>query len=130
MITITQDAVWVKCKDCNGWTKVTTQDIAVLYSFIEVPLLNWVFYECSVCDEDKHLFLLSYKDPVYLLTVLQDSSGVAEVALELPSETDLSLFAATYGHIPQLHVRYYIETKVMEFARKLQSVRSLLELTD
>lgn len=130
MITITQNAVWVKCKDCNGWIKVTSQDTAVLYSFVEVPIMNWFFYECGVCAEDKYLFLLSYNDPEYLLSVLQDSMGVAEVAQELPSDMDIALFAETYGHTPQLHVRYYIETAVAKFASELMAVSSPLELLE
>ncbi len=127
MITITQDAVWVKCRDCDSWIKITAQDATILYSFSEVPLLNWFFFECNICTDDQFLFLLSYKDPEYLLSVLQDSSGVAEVAMELPSDMDLALFAETYGHIPQLHVRLYIETAVTEFAKELMALDSPLE---
>jgi hypothetical protein len=130
MITITQNAVWVKCRDCDRWVNITAQDATILYSFLEVPLLNWFFFECNVCSEDKHLFLLSYKDPEHLLAVLQDSSGVAEVAMELPSDMDLALFAASYGHIPQLHVRLYIETAVTQFAKELMTVGSPLELLE
>lgn len=127
MISITPDSVWVHCKDCGKWIKLTAPDATILYSFSETPLLNWIFFECDVCEQDKFLFLLSHEDPAYLLARLQDTAGVAEVALALPSDTDLALFASTYGHEPKLHVRLYIETKVAEFSKELDSFDSPLE---
>jgi hypothetical protein len=102
MITITQGRVWVRCKACNSWANLAEHELVILYSFENAPLLNWVFYDCCVCDEDIHFFLIGFVDPVRLLAVLRDYPSVAEAAMQDPGDMDICLYVTEFNNRLQL----------------------------